>query len=363
MVLLAVIAGLVGASYVVETLRKLPAAPERLPWAPDLPVRFVDVDGLSLRYVVDGDGPPLVLLHTLRTQLDMYQRVLPGLAGRFRVFAVDLPGHGWSDIPLDDLAPELFVRTIAGFLDRLDVRDAVVVGESIGGTIALLLAARRHPRVRRVVAVNPYDYDRGRGLRRSSALANVLFGLDGVPLLGATIHRLRRYEIFRKVLEGGVVRRDAVPDELAREMYAVGNRPGHARAFRSLVRRWPDWERARSEYGRIAVPAVLLYGEDDWSRSEERATTARAVPGARMRLVEGAGHFLSLDAPAEIVRAVLDSEDGRGDDEVPPVRLSRGHDVGGRHEGVTPPPVNGPGPLPVPGRWVGPVEGGWNVRA
>ena len=80
----------------------------------------------------------------------------------------DLPGHGYSDIPETDLEPELFVRTVGGFLDELDLEDVVVVGESIGATIGLLLAARGHPRVKRVVAINPYDYDRGRGTRRAS---------------------------------------------------------------------------------------------------------------------------------------------------------------------------------------------------
>src|SRR5919202_2712192 len=139
-------------------------APARLSWAPDIPVRYVAVDGARIRYVTAGSGPALVLLHTLRTQLDMFQKVIPELATRFRVVALDYPGHGHSDAPDADYGAEFFVRSVAGFLDRLNIEDAVVVGESIGGTIGLLLAARHHPRVRRVVAINPYHYDRGRGL-------------------------------------------------------------------------------------------------------------------------------------------------------------------------------------------------------
>jgi pimeloyl-ACP methyl ester carboxylesterase len=310
-IVLGVLAALVGSSYVVEALRKAPRAPDRLAWAPEIPIRRVEVDGTRLRYVVAGDGPPLVLLHTLRTQLDMFQKVIPALARRFRVYAMDHPGHGWSDIPAEDLTPEIFVRTAAGFLERLDIRDAVVAGESIGGSIALLLAARRNPRVRGVVAVNPYDYDRGRGLRRSSLVANVLFGLNGVPVLGATVMRLRRYELFRKILEGGVVRKGALPHALAREMYEVGNRSGHRRGFASLVRHWPDWERARAEYAQVGVPALLLYGDADWSRPEEREAVRRLMPTARMHVVAGAGHFLSLDAPEELVRAVVELSDGQ----------------------------------------------------
>jgi pimeloyl-ACP methyl ester carboxylesterase len=280
------------------------AAP--LPWAPDLPVHDVTVDGTRLRYVVAGSGPALVLLHSLRTQLDMFQQVIPELATRFQVYALDYPGHGHSDAPNADYAAELFVASVAGFLDWLNIQDAVLAGESIGGTIALLLAARRNPRVRGVVAVNPYDYDRGRGLRRSSALANFFIGMSGVPLIGGAMGRMQPYWAVKRILQGGVYRKDAFPSALLRELHAAGMEPGHPRAFMQLVRHWPSWEEARAEYGNIALPVLLLYGDHDWSRGAEREADHRAIPGSRMRVVKHAGHFLALDAPSAFVQAVGD---------------------------------------------------------
>ncbi len=304
-VVLGVLVATAAISYLVEAARSQPAAPSRLSWAPTVPVRYLEVDGMRLRYIETGEGPPLVLLHTLRTQLDMFQKVVPALATRFRVYALDYPGHGFSDIPNATYSADFFVTTVAHALDRLDIKDAVVVGESIGGSIALLLAARHNLRVRRVVAINPYDYDSGRGLRRSSALANLLFGLNNVPVLGATVSRLRQYPIVRRVFQGGVYRKGSLPSALAREMYLVGNRRGHNRAFMSLVRHWGSWEAGRAEYGAIDCPTLLLYGDHDWSRDEERAADARAIPGAELHVVRDAGHFLSLDAPDEAVAAIL----------------------------------------------------------
>ena len=184
-VALAAVAGLVAVSYLIEALRPRPVTPTDP--GRRHPVRWTTVNGVRLRYVAAGDGPPLVLLHTLRTQLDMFRRVLPALVRQFRVYALDYPGHGYSDIPTATYSADYFAATVAGFLDQLELDNAVLAGESIGGSIALLLAARRHPRVARVLAINPYDYDAGRGLRRSSALANLIFGLNDVPLLGATV--------------------------------------------------------------------------------------------------------------------------------------------------------------------------------
>ncbi|MGH7519167.1 MAG: alpha/beta fold hydrolase [Gemmatimonadales bacterium] len=313
---IAVLAGALAApvlvSYLVEAVRSAPPAPVRLPWAPDLPVRYLDLDGVRIRYVAAGDGPALVLLHTLRTQLDMFQRVIPELAKRFRVYALDYPGHGYSDIPRADYTAEYFIAAVARFLDAIGVEDAMLVGESIGANIALVLAARRHPRVARVIAINPYDYAAGRGLRRGSAVANVLLGLAPVPVLGATLLRFRHPILERKIFEGGVRRPASLPAELASEMSAVGNRPGHYRAFLSLVRHWPSWEAVRSEYGTIDRPVLLVYGEHDWSNAAEREANRRAIPGNRSLTVRDAGHFLSLEAPDELTRAVTAFASGGG---------------------------------------------------
>lgn len=320
-VVLAVLIGTVAVSYLVEALRRRPAPPAQLAWWPGTPIRSLDVDGVRLRYIVAGQGPALVLLHTLRTQLDIFQKILPTLAARFRVYALDYPGHGWSDIPGGRYDAEFFVAAVSKALDRLDLRDAIVVGESIGGSIALLLAARHHPRVRAVVAINPYDYDRGRGLRRSSALANLIFGLNDVPVLGATVNRLRSRPVVTRLFQGGVRRQGAIPPALDREMYVVGNRPGYSQGIASLVHHWGTWEDIREAYGAIDWPVLLLYGDHDWSHEDERAADARAIPGAELRVIREAGHFLSLDAPDDLL-AVL----------VP--WLSRVHGVAG-----TPPPV------------------------
>lgn len=286
------------------TEEPISAAPLR--WAPEIPVHYVSVDGMRIRYLVAGNGPALVLLHTLRTQLDMFQKVIPELATHFRIYALDYPGHGHADAPDADYAAEFFVASVAGFLDRLNIQCAVLAGESIGGTIALLLAARHNPRVRGVVAVNPYDYDRGRGLRRSSALANVVLGITAMPILGDMLTRNAPLPAVKRILEGGVARKNSFPPELLQELYETGKRPGHPRAFVQLVRHWPSWEQARAEYGNIVLPVLLLYGDHDWSRDAEREADHRVIPGSRIRIVKDAGHFLALDAPSAFVQAVVD---------------------------------------------------------
>jgi pimeloyl-ACP methyl ester carboxylesterase len=303
---LAVLAGLVAVSHAIEWLRPVPRQPDRLAWAPDIAIRYVDIDGTKVRYIKTGAGPNLVLLHTLRTQLDTYQTMIPKLAQSFTVYALDYPGHGWSDIPRADYAPEDFYRWTASSLDKLDIRQATVVGVSIGATIALVLAARKHPAVSRVVAVNPYDYGpRSGGVRSSSLPARLVLTFAEVPVLSPTVMRLRNRPLMDRIFQGGLASPDALPPMLAQELYEVGNRPGHYQGFLNLLAHEHLWPNARTEYPRIGVPVLLVYGDQDWAPPSDRERTRLLIPGVTMETVRNGGHFLSLDRGDELTRLIV----------------------------------------------------------
>jgi pimeloyl-ACP methyl ester carboxylesterase len=192
--------------------------------------RQVSVAGAELRYLRTGTGQPLVLLHTLRTQLDMFGGVLERLAvGGVELVAVDLPGHGHSSAPRVDYTAGYFSDVVEQFLAQLDLRDAILVGESIGATIALTLAGRRNQRVRAVVAINPYDYGRWGGIRRSSPRANALFTAILWPGIGTAVARGETKSILRAVLAGGVFDDRVLQPDLVAELYRSGSRPGCGR--------------------------------------------------------------------------------------------------------------------------------------
>jgi pimeloyl-ACP methyl ester carboxylesterase len=291
------------ASYLVEALRRRPTRPERLAWAAEIPIRYVTVGEMKIRYIVAGNGPALVLFHTLRTQLDIFQKIIPELAREFTVYAVDYPGHGWSDIPEADYTPEFFSRFGTSFLEVLEIDDALLVGVSIGASIPLLMAAEGNARIRGIVSINPYDYGQ-RGIDRANAVAKILFTLAPIPVLGDTVMRLRNSMVEGKVLDGGMADPGALPQAFRDEVYRVGERPGHYRAFLNLIRHMPLWRGTHSAYPRVKVPVLLIYGDHDWSRPPERQATLREIPGARLVTVKHGGHFLPMDQPEAVVREV-----------------------------------------------------------
>jgi pimeloyl-ACP methyl ester carboxylesterase len=293
-------------SHIIEALRPSPETPETLRWAPEIPIQYVDVGGARLRFIKAGTGPAIVLLHTLRTQLDLFERMIPDLSKRFTVYAVDYPGHGYAHIPRARYDAAFFAEAVEGFLHKLDLRDVTLAGVSIGGVIPLIVAARRNPRVARVVSINPYDYAKGRGMARSSLFGWMTTYASLIPVLGETVMRLRSFIIMRPILLGGVADPASISEALMAEMYRVGNRPRHYGAFISLIRNAQSFELAQQDYGRVRVPVLLIFGDKDWSRPSERERTRSLIPNAVMKTVGGGGHFLPLDRPRELSALIAD---------------------------------------------------------
>src|SRR5262249_13949779 len=200
---------------------------------------------------------------------------------------------------------DFFVHSVEQFLNSHDLRDVTLGGVSIGGAISLIMAGRRHARGGRVVGLKPYDYAQGRRVARSPPLGWVMTAAAETPMIGGTVMRLRNFIIMKAVLQGGVADPHSIRPALLKEMYAVGNRSGHYRAFISLLRNAASWEAATRVYRDINVPVCLIWGDKDWSRPSEREHDRSLIAGAQMTTVEDGGHFLPLDRPQELSELII----------------------------------------------------------
>ncbi|PJG51243.1 alpha/beta hydrolase [Bradyrhizobium forestalis] len=268
-------------------------------------------DKLSVRVQKTGSGPPLLLIHTIRTQLEYFRSLVPLLAGSHTVYAIDLPGHGHSPVdPSASFDEPYFRRAVIRFLEELDLSDVTLVGESIGGALALTVAASLPQRVKRVYAINPYDYETryGDGIRRGNWLANFIIGSLQVPVLGAINASLENKMILGKIMGGGYHDPRNLPADLLAEFDEVARRPGYKRAARKVLAGWRSWSKARDYYRQISAPVTLIYGDSDWSRPNERERTRSLIPAAQMLTLENTGHFSAVENPSELARVIMATE-------------------------------------------------------
>jgi pimeloyl-ACP methyl ester carboxylesterase len=262
-----------------------------------------------LRYITAGTGGPLVLLHTVRTQAEHFRNLIPLVAPHYTVYALDLPGMGYSQIVSGASYEEPAMRAaVERLITELDLRDVTLLGESMGAVLALTTAADLPERVRRVVAINPYDY--AGGIKRSSLLARLIVTGVLAPGLGPRFARLEPKPIMRAVLRGGLVDTTALRDDYLDELLEVGRRPGYPTVARAVYANLPSLVAARPRYTEVNAPVHLIYGQMDWSRSSDREANRQLLSNAEFTQVPNAGHFIALERPdvlADLLNAVTES--------------------------------------------------------
>lgn len=268
-------------------------------------------DKLSVRFRKTGSGPPLLLIHTIRTQLEYFRALAPLLARSHTVYAIDLPGHGHSPIDPDASFDEpYFRRAVIRFIEQLDLSNVTLVGESIGGALVLTVAASLPQRVKQVYAINPYDYETryGDGIRRGNWFANFIIGSLQIPVLGAINASLENEIVLGKIMGGGYHDPRKLPADLLAEFGEVARRPGYKLAARKVLAGWRSWSKARDYYRQISAPVTLIYGDSDWSRPDERQRTRFLIPAPRMLTLKDTGHFSAVENPTELARVILATE-------------------------------------------------------
>lgn len=257
----------------------------------------VAANGMALGYRELGSGPAVLLLHGWPTSSYLWREVMPPIAAGNRVVAVDLPGFGVSDKPLDvRYGFEFYARAIDGFLDALDIDTVALAGHDIGGPIALHWALHRPERATRLALLNTLVYP-----EFSPAVLDFVKQLTTPELR----ERLTGPAGLEEVMRLGFADSSRLSDEViaaVREPFgSVESRVALANAgiglevagFKELARSLPE----------LRLPLRVVYGEQDRVLPDIATTVARLehdVPQVEVTALPDCGHFLQEEAGPEV---------------------------------------------------------------
>jgi len=266
--------------------------------------RFADIDGLRVRYVRRGQGPPLVLLHGFGSSVYTWAAVIPALARDHDVVALDLPVFGGSDVPAEPV-PSLYPGIVLGLLDELGIPRATLVGNSLGGAVAVVLAARHPERVRRLVLIDAaaFNLDPARrpAILRMLGSRTVIAAVDSLP-----VHRFLVTLALRQVFHDPA----RVTPEKIEEYLAPLSRPGIATALHSLMVH-ESGAGLPALVKEVRVPTLIVWGRDDrWIPVADADLFAAAIPGSRKVVLENCGHVPQEERPAEVVHLLQEFSPG-----------------------------------------------------
>ena len=282
--------------------------PERPPgptggWLSDagLEPRFAILSGLRVRYVRAGSGPPVVLIHGLASSIFTWRDVLPALALRHEVVALDLPGFGGSDQP-PDLEAELYPGLVVSLMDRLELDRASLVGNSLGGAVAVQVAVTAPDRVDRLALIDAAGFnlkpaDRPWLLRAAASWPAGL--LLEHPAIGRRLVLLALRQVFHDDTRA--------TDERVNEYLAPLLRPGAIDSLRSLLASRMDADGFAAVVPKVQAPTLVLWGrEDAWIPVEHAERFVTAIPDARLVVLESCGHLPQEEHPEEVCELLLE---------------------------------------------------------
>lgn len=271
--------------------------------------RDVTARGVRMRVVEagEGQGPPLILVHGFLVSHLEFDDIIDTLAQRFHVIAPDLPGFGESEKPSPSryaYGVETFAEAIADLIAAYGVGRANVVGHSIGGAVAITLAARYAELVTRIVLVDTLCYPFQMHFRIRMPL---------LPVVGSVIFKqLYGRRSFRKTFQDDVFSSGAkVPMARVDQFYDYFNSPSARESAYAVMKSMLDTRPVVARVTRIRRPTLVVWGRDDRIFPAAFALKlAREVTDARLELFD-AGHSPHEEHPAEFCAVVQEFFEGR----------------------------------------------------
>ena len=253
--------------------------------------QFVELDGRRVSYLTAGDSaaaPAILLIHGSGVSAGSWVNQLRGLLTAFRVAAIDLPGHGKSD-PIPQASVEEYAETVAMFLEALGSGPVLVVGHSLGGAIAIALAAQRPHAVTGLV---------------------LLASCAKLPWVDSSWGRLLPY------LPGPLWKTFFI--STAQKLLFAPGVPGHVVSLGMQELRscraetiLKDLQAAKAmdltqQATGLDVPTLILCGSQDRLTPPALSADLKGlIPGSRLSLIEEAGHMLLLEVPTRVNEEVL----------------------------------------------------------
>ncbi len=268
-----------------------------IPKYTDATSSFVKIDGLSFHVRDEGKGPTIVLLHGILASLQTWDGWLPTLSKKYRVVRIDLPGHGLTGPdPKGEYSIERMTRLIEMLFNKLEIKKAHLVGNSLGGWIAWEFAVRYPQHIEKLVLIDPAGF--------STDDVPWVVSFARIPLLPYIVAGNAPRFFVRYMVESVYGNPDLITEDSVTRYHDLFLREGNGESFFDLVRS-PVTNNSAS-LKTLKMPVLILWGEKDgWISSQYARSFHTSIPQSLLKTFPLLGHVPMEESPDETLKPTL----------------------------------------------------------
>lgn len=254
--------------------------------------KFIQVDGNKIRYLESGDSKnTLVLVHGLGASAERWSLVIPTFAKHYRVIVPDLIGYGYSDKPILDYSPEMFVDFLGKFLDALQIKCPIIIGSSLGGQISAEYTSANPKNVEKLVLVSP-----------AGAMKQSTPALDAYIMAALYPNEQSAKNAFDLMEASG----NTVDEKIVKGFIERMQLPNSKLAFMSTILGMKNSEIISPKLHTIQCPTLVIWGVNDPVVPVEFADGfVSFIRDCKFHKIEKCGHTPYVQDPETFLSVVL----------------------------------------------------------
>jgi len=247
--------------------------------------KFIKLDGYSTHYIEKGEGEPVILIHGFLYDSYMWNKNIDALADKFKVYAIDLWGFGYSTRDPMDYGYQLYANQLLKFMDALDIQKASLIGQSMGGGTSIFFSVNHRDRVNKLILVDPA------GMPNPLPLIGKITNL---PKIGEFLLRLKS-DFYRKMVLSTtfIYDKEFVTESYFENVTRFHKIKGTIEILLKILRKqfFHTLSDEIHRLGEMDVPILIIFGRQDKAVPLERGKEMHNIlRGSQLEIFENAGH-------------------------------------------------------------------------
>jgi pimeloyl-ACP methyl ester carboxylesterase len=261
--------------------------------------KFLAVDDLIIHYRDEGTGPTLLLLHGVASSLHTWDDWVDRLAPHYRIIRIDLPGHGLTgnDPSVERYEIAYMVDKLEKFLNKLNIDDVYLAGNSLGGYIAWNYALHRPDRVKKMVLLDAAGFPQDMPF---------IMSFSALPVIGEMAGFMMPKFIVNMNIDAAFGDNEKATDKLKQRYFDLTMRQGNRAALVNVFRTMKEQSKnphLGDRVKEITIPTLLMWGDqDEWVPLAIMQQFQQALPNSQSIVYEGVGHMPMEELPVQTSR-------------------------------------------------------------